>query len=147
MCSSYFVVLSATSSSTMPIAQLKSLRNSQKEPRYCTIVIPSLNYMYTSPVPPPPSSPPLPLQTDMLVSYQIGFDLYESAPQHFLHEVQCALKSILPNPPPPAQPLEKTSMEEKNKETAMDDDDGTATKEKVGEEPLNDKVEPESTKE
>lgn len=48
---------------------------------------------------------PLPsLQDDALVAYQIAFDLYESATQHFLRRVQEEIQAFLPSPPPPATP-------------------------------------------
>ena len=48
---------------------------------------------------------PLPsLQDDALVAYQIAFDLYESATQHFLRRVQEEIQASLPSPPPPSTP-------------------------------------------
>ncbi len=52
-------------------------------------------------VPPQHPSGPAPLQDDVLVAYQIAFDLYESATQHFLRRVQDAIHASLPAPPPP----------------------------------------------
>ena len=38
------------------------------------------------------------------MAYQIAFDLYESATQHFLRRVQEEIRASLPSPPPPSTP-------------------------------------------
>ena len=47
---------------------------------------------------------PLSLQDDTLVAYQVAFDLYESATQHFLRRVQEEIRASLPSPPPSSTP-------------------------------------------
>lgn len=48
----------------------------------------------------------------VLMAYQIGFDLYESATQQFLGRIQTALRAALPT----AVPVEKEKEKEKEKE-------------------------------
>ncbi|XP_005095836.1 26S proteasome non-ATPase regulatory subunit 1 [Aplysia californica] len=69
----------------------------------------------------------------VLMAYQIGFDLYESATQQFLQRVQAALRVAAPAPisaPPtlntkkPA--AEKSESKEKEKEESMETDEGEA---------------------
>ena len=43
---------------------------------------------------------PCVLQDNLLMAYQIGFDLYESATQQFLQRVQAALRAVAPIPLP-----------------------------------------------
>ena len=46
------------------------------------------------------------------MAYQIAFDLYESATQHFLRKVQETIRGSLPAPPT-ATPTQEASGEEK----------------------------------
>ncbi len=56
----------------------------------------------------------------VLMAYQIGFDLYESATQQFLQRIQSALRATAPIPIPDAkEPVSETKKEEA-KETDME---------------------------
>jgi hypothetical protein len=61
---------------------------------------------------------------DFLVAYQISFDLYESATQHYLRRVTQCIKAALP---PPSVPLEPPSS----------DKDGGPEQMEVDEQPVN----------
>ena len=57
------------------------------------------------------------VQDDALVAYQIAFDLYESATQHFLRQVQDGIRGSLPAPPPAPPTTPGATTEEKGETT------------------------------
>ncbi|XP_033128000.1 26S proteasome non-ATPase regulatory subunit 1-like, partial [Anneissia japonica] len=61
------------------------------------------------------------LQEQTLMAYQIGFDLYDSASQHFLSKVLAALRSVAPIPLAAEAPYTEKESE------AMDVDSSTKT--------------------
>ena len=84
-------------------------------------------------------------QGSLLMAYQIGFDLYESATQHFLQRVQNALRNTAPIPIPAATPSGATppgasETTPKDKEEDMETDETTGEKEK----PTAEKEKPET---
>ena len=56
------------------------------------------------------------------MAYQIGFDLYESAPQNFLIQIQDSLMAMVPKSPSPPfiEMVEKSEEDGADKETAME---------------------------
>ena len=61
---------------------------------------------------------------DLLVAYQIAFDLYESATQHFLSRVSESIKAVLPVPVP--RPLEEQPAVQSNNGQEEDSAEVTA---------------------
>ncbi|CAL1544748.1 unnamed protein product [Lymnaea stagnalis] len=72
-------------------------------------------------------------EDSVLMAYQIGFDLYESATQQFLQRVQAALRVSAPAPisAPAAMNTKKPSsdVDDKEKETVMDTDEAVGSTE------------------
>lgn len=72
-------------------------------------------------------------EDSVLMAYQIGFDLYESATQQFLQRVQAALRVAAPAPisAPPAMNTKKpsSSTELKETETPMETEESSVTPE------------------
>ena len=48
-------------------------------------------------------------QSDYLVAYQLAFDLYDGATQHFLRKVHEVIRATLPAPPPAPPPSQEPS--------------------------------------
>jgi len=65
-------------------------------------------------------------EENVLMAYQIGFDLYESATQQFLQRIQSALRATAPIPIPDTPVPSKT--EEKPAESAMETESAEADK-------------------
>lgn len=59
----------------------------------------------------------------VLMAYQIGFDLYESATQQFLQRVQAALRQTAPLPIQTAPPPKPTTTDVEGNESSMEVDD------------------------
>ena len=61
---------------------------------------------------------------DALMAYQIGFDLYESAPQNFLIQIQDSLTSLVPkSPSPPAVVAATQQKADEGEQAAADGQD------------------------
>ena len=65
------------------------------------------------------------------MAYQIGFDLYESAPQNFLLQIQDSLMAIVPKSPSP--PFIEVNAQKKSEEEASDDKETAMETEKTEE--------------
>ena len=51
-------------------------------------------------------------QSDSLVAYQLAFDLYDGATQHFLRKVHEVIRASLPTPPTAQPPTQEASGEQ-----------------------------------
>lgn len=65
-----------------------------------------------------------------MVAYQIAFDLYESATQHFLRRVLDSIKAILPAPIVKPRPLEPPENSGQSQGEEMEVSEETATEKK-----------------
>ena len=63
------------------------------------------------------------------MAYQIGFDLYESAPQNFLLQIQDSLMAIVPKSPSP--PFIEVNAQKKSEEEASNDKETAMETEKT----------------
>lgn len=65
------------------------------------------------------------------MAYQIGFDLYESAPQNFLLQIQDSLMAMVPKSPSP--PFIEVNAQKKSEEEASSDKETAMETEKTEE--------------